>query len=167
MGVALAGLLIMAVFMAGVLVMFRTTLYSNLLVSGATKSSGQLVGERARTVIGITSATGNGACDLTVVVANTGATTITDFSLVDFILVFTVGVNPSRRMIHISSGPPGFGEWAVTSITGSFEPGSLNPGESMTLDAKMLMVEASDGTLTIGTPNGIIDTALFPILNPC
>ena len=153
--------------MAGVLVMFRTTLYSNLLVSGATKSSGQLVGERARTVIGITSATGNGACDLTVVVANTGATTITDFSLVDFILVFTVGVNPSRRMIHISSGPPGFGEWAVTSITGSFEPGSLNPGESMTLDAKMLMVEASDGTLTIGTPNGIIDTALFPILNPC
>lgn len=167
MGIAVAGLLILAVFVGGVLVMFRTTLYGNVLVSGATKSSAQLVGERARTVIGITSTTGDGACNLTVVVENTGATTITNFSLVDFILGFSVGINPPRRMIHSSSVPPDFGEWALTSITGPFEPGILNPGESMTLNAKLSMIEASDGVLTIGTPNGIIDTALFPTLTPC
>jgi len=167
MGVALAGILILAVFVGGVLVMFRTTLYGNLLVSGATKSSAQLVGERARTVIGITSTTGDGACNLTVVVENTGATTITDFSLVDFIVEFSVGINPPRGMIYSSSEPPDFGEWVVSSITGPFEPGSFNPGETMTLNAKISMIEASDGTLTIGTPNGIIDTASFPMLTPC
>lgn len=167
MGVVFGGLLILAVFVAGVTVMFRTTLYGNLLLSGATKSSGQLVGDRARTVIGITSTAGDGACNLTVVVENTGATTITDYSMVDFILEFSVGINLPRRITHSSSEPPDFGEWAVTSITGTFEPGSLNPGESMTLNAKISMIEASDGKLTIGTPNGIIDTALFPTLTPC
>ena len=57
-------------------------------------------------------------------------------------------------------------EWhhlvVVTSITGSYEPGRLNPGESMTLDAKISMIEDSDGTLTIGTPNGVVVTELFP-----
>jgi len=167
MGIAFAGLLILAVFVAGVLVMFRTALHSNVLVSDATKSSGQLVGERARTVIGITSVTGDGTCNLTVVVENTGATTITDFSLVDFILEFSVGTNPPRRMIHSSSEPLGFGEWALTSITGPFEPGILNPGENMTMSAKISMIDASDGVLTIGAPNGIIDTALFPSLTSC
>ena len=135
-------------------------------MSGATRSSGHLVGERVRTVIGITSVTGDGTCNLTVEVENTGATSITntDFELVDFIVEFSVGTNLPRQMIHSSSGPLNFDEWTVTSITGPFEPGSLNPGESMTLNAKLSMIEDSDGTLTIGTPNGIIDTALFPVL---
>ena len=157
----------MAVFVAGVLVMFRTNLQGNALVSGATKSSGQLVGDRARTVIGIVSVIGDGTCNLTVEVENTGATTVTDFSLMDFIVEFTAGIDPPRRLIHSSTLPPAFDEWAVASITGSFEPGSFNPGESITLNAKLLLIEADDGTLTIGTPNGIIDTALFPTLNPC
>ena len=127
MGVAFAGLLILAVFVAGVLVMFRTALHGNVLISGATKSSGQLVGERARTVIGITSATSDGTCNLTVVVENTGATTIsgTDFPLVDFIMEFSVATNPPRRMIHSSPGPPGFGEWVRF-----FDHRSIRAGQS-------------------------------------
>jgi hypothetical protein len=147
--------------------MFRTALYSNELMSSATKSSGQLVGDQARTVVGITSITSDGTCNLTVAVENTGATTITEFPMVDFILEFSLEINPPRRLIHSFSEPPALGEWAVASITGAFEPGSLNPGESMTLSAKISMIEASDGKLTIGTPNGIIDTALFPALTPC
>jgi len=145
----------------------HSTLSGKVLLSDAASASSRVVGERIRTAIGITSATGDGDCNLTVEVENTGATSITDFAHMDVIAQFPGDNNAPRQMIYTQEVVPGMDEWVVTSITGAYEPGIFNPGESMTLKAKMLLVEASGGTVTVGTPNGIVHTASFSTLSPC
>ena len=167
MGVAAAGLLVIAVFLAGAFMTYRTTLSGKMLVNEAASASSQMVGERTRTAIDITSATGDGACNLTVDVDNTGATSIIEFAQMDLIAQFPSANNAPQSMIFTEAVLPGLDEWAVTSITGAYEPGIFNPGETMTLEAKISLVEASGGTLTVGTPNGIVHTASFPALSPC
>ena len=153
--------------MAGAFMTYRTTLSGKVLVSNSASVSSEMVGERTRTAIDITSATGDGACNLTVEVDNTGATSIIEFAQIDLIAQFPSANNAPQSMIFTEAVLPGLDEWAVTSITGAYEPGIFNPGETMTLEAKISLVEASGGTVTVGTPNGIVHTASFPALSPC
>ena len=157
----------MAVFLAGAFMTYRTTLSGKVLVTSSASASSRMVGERTRTAIDITSAAGSGACNLTVEVDNTGATSITEFAQIDFIAQFYSANNAPRGMMFTEAVLPGLDEWAVISITGAYEPGIFNPGETMTLEAKISLVEASGGTVTVGTPNGIVHTASFPALSPC
>ena len=104
----------------------------------------------------------------TVAVENNGAVSLVDPSRMDVIVQFPGGNNAPQRLTYAGAGPPNLGEWASTSISGSFDPGIFDPGEDMQIDAK-LSLSASDptGTVTVATPNGVIATASFPAVSPC
>ena len=162
----MAGLLILAVFLASSLMSLRTSLFGNLQVSDAAKASSHSLGEQVRTVIGVTSTAVDGTCGLTVDVENTGASSIRYLPGMDVIVQFPTGLNQALGLEY-SSSAPNLGEWTVTSITGLFEPGIWNPGEDLTLQAKVPLIEAGDGLVTVGTPNGVIAEAQFSGLIPC
>ena len=169
MGASISGLLILAVFFTAILVMFRTTLLSDVLISDANKEATNLSGERARTAFDITTTTGDGSCTLTVTGDNTGTTSIADFSFMDVIVQYSSGTNsPERLTFTTASAPASTGEWAEVAVSGNFEPNILNPGETLTIKA-MLTLKTSDstGTVTVGTPNGVTDTNTFPQVVPC
>ena len=174
MAASIAGLLILSVIFTGMITTFRSNLFGNVLVGNATKEAAQLLGERNRTEISINSiTTGDGGCDLTVVLKDTGSTSMSDFSHMDVIVQFTEGMNAARRLTYTGdSGSPGQGEWASTLIATSdkFEPGIFNPGETMTVTAKLSLPKTGDraGQVTIGTPNGIVATGSVSGLEaPC
>lgn len=166
MGSTIAGLMILTLFFASVLLISRTTLSGNAQVSEAARDAVQLVGERARTTIAVASTSSSGTCNLRVVVDNTGATSVSDLTRMDVIVQFPSGNNAAQRLGYVT-GPVTVGDWVSTTISGAFEPGVLNPGETMTIDTQVLVVEAGSGTVTVSTPNGVIATASFPSLTPC
>ncbi len=126
MGAALAGLLILAVFITGTLTMSRTNLFGNVLVTETTKEAIRLSGERARTVIDVTSTAVTGPCTVTLTVDNAGSTSISDLSQMDVIAQFPAGNNVPQRLTHALSGAV-VGEWSAISISGLFQPGIVDP----------------------------------------
>ena len=162
----MAGLLILAVFLTSSLMSHRTSLFGNLQVSDAAKASSRLLGEKARTVIGVTSTAVDGACGLTLEVENTGATAIRHFPGMDVIVQFPTGNNQALEMVY-SAAAPNLGEWTVMSISGLFEAGIWNPGEDLTIQAQVPLLEAGNGLVTISTPNGVVTEAQFSGLIPC
>ena len=168
MGAAVAGLLILGVFFTGQAMMSRSTLYGNLLLASANKEAVRLSGERARTVIAINGTSTDGFCNLTVDVDNTGAVSIRDPSLMDVVVQFAGGSTAAQRLVYVGSSPLALGEWTANSISGQFEPGIFNPGETMQISGKLsLSAPESTGIVTVGTPNGVIDVAYFPAVTPC
>ena len=90
----------------------------------------------------------------------------------DVIVQFTQANNAPQSLEYTTGGTPSStGEWAktVTSATDKFEPGLFNPGETMVIKAKLNLTQAGDtsGILTVGTPNGVTDTATFSLTTPC
>ena len=162
----------MVVFFTGALIMFRMNLIGNVLINTAMKESIDVSGDRARTAIEIpSSSSDDGLCDLTINIANTGTTAITDFSQMDFVVLFTTGNNTPDKLTFAEGSELNPGEWEVSSISGQMEPGILNPGETLIAEAKLDLAEEGSGVLTVGTPNGITDTRPFPSLgsttSPC
>ena len=162
----------MVVFFTGTLIMFRMNLIGNVLINTAMKESIDVSGDRARTAIEISSSSSDdGLCDLTINIANTGTTAITDFSQMDFVVLFTTGNNTPDKLTFAEGSELNPGEWEVSSISGQMEPGILNPGETLIAEAKLDLAEEGSGVLTVGTPNGITDTRPFPSLgtttSPC
>ena len=157
--------------------MFRTGLFGDVLISDATKDASRLLGERARTEISLRSAaigTANGICTLTVTGDNIGATSIDDFSRMDLIVQFSEGVNVPQRFAYTTGASPvSTGDWVkdlnLASNPDLYEPGILNPGEAIKATAKLDLPSAGDtsGTVTLGTPNGVIDTLSFGLVTPC
>ena len=162
----------MVVFFTGTLIMFRMNLIGDVLINTAMKESIDVSGDRARTAIEISSSSSDdGLCDLTINIANTGTTAITDFSQMDIVVQFIIGNNTSANLTFAEDDALNLGEWKVSSISGQMEPGILNPGETLTVEAKLNLAEEGSGVLTVGTPNGITDTRPFPSLgsttSPC
>ena len=167
MASTIAGLLMLALFLSGSLITFRSTLFGDVAISGATTEASNALGDRARTVITIDSIVGDGQCGITALVTNSGATRILDLELMDVIVQFSVGNNAAQRLDYAAPGPPALGQWSDTALTGTFEPGFFNPGESLTIFGKAVLVEPGNGTVTIGAPNGVTDSAEVSGLNPC
>ena len=125
-------------------------------------------GERSRTAISIAATNTDGFCNLTVDLDNTGAIAIRDIPIMDVVVQFPGGSTAPQRLVHVGSGPLALGEWTPNSISGQFDPGIFNPGETMQISGKLsLAASESTGTVTVGTPNGVIDAASFPAVTPC
>lgn len=167
MATTLAGILILALFITTSLISFRSTIFGNVAVSGATRAASKAMGELLRTEISIDSVAGDTFCSLTLDLTNTGATRVVEIDQMDVIVQFASGNNKPQRLTYVSSGPVSVGEWTDTSITGSFEPGILNPAESLTIDAKVPLVELGTAVITVGTPNGVTDSIELAAMNPC
>lgn len=167
MGATLAGLLILALFITTSLVSFRSTLFGDVAVSGATREATRVMGENSRTEIAIDSVLGDTFCSFTLEVLNPGAIRILDIGAMELIVQFGAGNNAAQRLAYVSSGPPAVGEWTDTDLTGSFEPGIFNPEESLTIDGKALLIEPGAANITVSTPNGITDSTELEGMNPC
>ena len=168
MGAAVAGLLLLGVFFTGQAMMSRSTIHGNLLMAIATKEAIRFSGERSRTVIAINGASTDGSCNLTVDVDNTGAVSIKDLPIMDVVVQYPGGSTAAQRLVYVNAGPLALGEWTPNSISGQFDPGIFNPGETMQFSGKLsLSGPESTGTVTVGTPNGVIDDASFPAVAPC
>ena len=167
MASTLAGLLILAMFLTTSLITFRSTLTGDIAVSGASRDASKAMGENARTEITIDSVVGDTFCSFTLVVTNTGAARVLDLEQMDVIVQFGAGNNAAQRLTHAPSGPPAIGQWTDTTLSGSYEPGIFNPGEILTIDGKALLIEPGTGVITVGTPNGVIDSIELEAMAPC
>ena len=167
MASTLAGLLILAMLLTTSMTTFRSTLFGELAVSAASREASRALGDFARTGILIDSAVGDTFCSLALVVINTGATRVLDIGKMDVIVQFGSGANAAQRLTYTPSGPPAVGQWTETGLSGSFEPGIFNPGESLTIDGKALLVETGTGVITMGTPNGVTSSIELEAMAPC
>ena len=179
MGPAIAGLLILGVFFTGAFMLFRTTLFGDVVVSNAVQEATDLAAERARTSIRITPDTGetaNNTGTLTISVENTGSTTIhplrlsvLDFSIMDVIVQYPAGIIPATRLSYTASAPPAAGEWSqsLTPESDLFERGIFNPGEIMVIVAQLPQRGDDTGWVTVATPNGVVDSSCFRLAVAC
>lgn len=151
MGPSIAGLLVMAVFFAGLMMLSRTTLLGEVVVSRAMTDAASVSSKRSNTDLTITESVivMGDECTLNISVKNQGATTIYDFNHMDVIVQFTGGNNISRSLTYDSGEiPSASDEWTRDFPPGSnlVEPGIFNPGETMTINGQL--------TLLPGVPSG-------------
>ena len=149
MGPSIAGLLVMAVFFTGLMMMSRTILAGEVVVSRAMTDAAWYSSKRINTDLRITNVnlTPGSECNLTVAVENRGTTSIVDFRHMDVIVQFFGGNNISQRLVYNSNGSPSIsGEWARSFPPGSnlFEPGLFNPGETMTINGQLTLLPGAD-----------------------
>lgn len=167
MASTLAGVLILSLFLSTSLITFRSTVFGDVAVSSATRYASKVMGENSRTEITIDSITGDTFCSFTIDLTDTGATRVLEIGMMDVIVQFATGNNVAQRLTYVSSGPLSVGEWTDTDLTGIFEPGIWNPGESLTLDAKALLVEPGTAAITVSTPNGVITSIELAAMDAC
>ena len=166
MGVNVAALLILAVLITMLSMLARSTIISNTVVGLTMERAVDRAGERGRTNFTIQSTTGGGA-NLTVVVINSGSSPVSDLPHMDFIVDYTGTAGGGAQVIArltYTQGALSNNQWKKSSITpDEFEPGTWNPGETMTLDAQLdpPQQSATTGTVAVGTPNGVSATAYF------
>ena len=168
MGAAIAGLLIMAVFFTGVLMMFRTTLFGNVIISNSMKEANQLSGEQARTDIRLTGAsitTGDGYCKLTVTGDNKGAISISDYDRMDIILQFDQASNAPQALSYNSGNTASTGDWTSRLVApyDKFEPTIFNAGETITIEGRLSSLVTGDESalVTVGAPTGVTATRVL------
>lgn len=177
MSATIAGLLILAVFLAGVLMMFRSTLFGNVSTGSALREAAQFEGEQSRTEIKLTAgsvSTAGGNCILTVTGDNDGVTSISNFDEMDVIVQMVEGNNPPQSLTYNSGdSPTSTGDWAkdLTPFftSDAFQPGIFNPGETIVIQAKLSLTVAGDSnaTMTVAAPNGVTGTRTVSLTTPC
>lgn len=123
-------------------------------------------GEQNRTGLTVTdtSIDATGA-NLTVTLRNDGQTTVADFSSMD-VLVQYFGELGARydKWIPYTSGALSSDTWTHGTFTNDvFEPGMLNPGESMELQVRLNPVvgAGTSNLVIIGAKNGVTTQAYF------
>ena len=162
MGASLAGLLILSVMLTGAFMFWRVDLLGNDLMGAAQKQMIRLEGAKARTEFDITSTLADtGTAILALSVLNNGATSVakSNFPTMDIIVHYTGGAKASMAFTYTASYPPAVGEWNDTLISGRFDADIWDPEETLSIEVA-LGTPCVAGTVTIGTPNGVIDTKI-------
>jgi len=164
MGSSLAGLLILAVLLTASLMIWRVNLVGNVVIQSASKGALQLEGERARTVPNMVTASANRNNNtLAVTLQNDGATSVpvSGFPDMDVVVIYDLAAQTPLRLTYTATNPPPSGQWTKTSISGGFEPDVWNPTETLAILATLNGADCNKGTVTVGFPNGVIDTNPF------
>jgi hypothetical protein len=161
MDTAIAGLIVITILVLSMLTLFHGFLSAQDTIFASWRQMEGRMSERARTdlsPIGAETTPLGNAVQITL--KNEGDTKLADFDQWDVILQYTDGDG------HLSTlwCPLGSGQnqWTKT-IDDLFEPGILNPGEEMVIEAFVSPAVGSPSTnvATIATPNGITATAVF------
>ena len=164
MGVQISTLMVLAVLAIVLGLMSEVSIFSQTANDLAMKEAIERAGERARTNFTMDSASSDGT-NVTVVITNTGTTSVLDFGQMDFIVIYTdTGNSQVIARLTYTTGALGDNQWKKTSISpDGFEPNKWNPGETITLDAQLnpQQKSATTGTAAVGTPNGVLGTIDF------
>ena len=162
MGISLAALLVMSVFFTGVLMMYRTTLFGNVVVSNAVDASVEQALEKSKTYIGIddVSASPSDACVIQVTVGNRGAIAIHDFNTMD-VIVHYQGTTLPVRLEYKKGNQAGLtgDDWAIAIDDANFpfEPNIFNPGENAMIHGRLNLAGADNvSAIALGTPSGYV-----------
>jgi archaellum component FlaF (FlaF/FlaG flagellin family) len=162
MGISLAALLVMSVFFTGVLMMYRTTLFGNVIVSNAMDTSVELATKKGRTYIGISdvAASPTEACKIQVSVGNRGAIAIHDFNSMDVIIHYQ-GATPPVRLEYVAGNQNVLtgDDWTMTIDASNFpfEPSIFNPGEDATIHGRLTLASPDNiSAIVLGTASGYV-----------
>ena len=167
MGISIASLLILSTFFTGTLMMFRTSLFGDRLLSSSFESTLELREEQLRTRIAIGSTTIDllFRCETEVKLTldNVGDVPIWDYEDMDFIQWYIPDAGDDRLFkLAYTGGNLDKGDWAISSISGdSINPGILDPGETANLTGRLKQPpkQGELGYVTLVTPNGVSASA--------
>jgi hypothetical protein len=180
MHLAIVTLILAAIIVLGGMTMAQGFLTSTDISAIGIEEISTREGEIGRTELAIVGVTGlSWANTARFMVENTGHTKLASFSQWDvFVNYFDISVATySTKWLQYTDGTPGDNEWqkAAIYVNGQpevFEPGILNPGEEMVIDANLnpSLVISTDADVIIATPNGVRDsislTVWHPVLTP-
>jgi len=162
MGISLAALLVMSVFFTGVLMMYRTTLFGNVVVSNAVDASVEQALKKSKTYIVIDDVAANSieVCKIQVGVQNRGAIATHDFDSMDVIVHYQGATAPVR--LQYSSGNQNSltgDDWTMTidATKFPFEPSIFNPGEDAMIDGRLTLASPDNiSAIALGTASGYV-----------
>ena len=164
-----ASLWVMATMIPTVLILTHALLGTSFLQVDATKVALDLEGEKSRTVISMQSPTQDcqGAeSNLTILVDNTGSTTLQKWKQMDVIAEYTKVNNKwtATWLQYVDAPSPSNNEWTYTALNpDTRHPGLWNPDEQATIELKLVPPAKNGvaGTVILATPNGTTDAVTF------
>ena len=163
METAITALIILTVVLFGALTLAQVYLSSQDAILESWREMEERLGERARTDISPVGATTINANKVEVTLENEGSTKLADFDEWDVIVQYdTIGGGHEIKWLSYVEGVPSSDQWSE-DIGEIFEPGIFNPEEAMTITIGLTIQigQLTTNTVTIATPNGISDTAVF------
>jgi archaellum component FlaF (FlaF/FlaG flagellin family) len=166
MSTSIPAAVIAAILMVSAMMLVRSGHQSFDQLNQSWKAMEARAGEQARTELTITD-TGRIAAGLylDVDLRNDGNTRVADFSRMDVVLEYTgTGVGAVISWIPYTTGPLADNTWIVQGIVDdTFDPGILNPGETlqMRLQLNPPVAEPSTNRITIATELGVTVSTTF------
>ena len=167
METSIGGMLVMGVLLAMIILLARTFIVSNQLMGAALKDAADLSGDRTRTQIGISDTTSTGAV-LELDLSNAGRTSVAEHDEMDLILKYQATATAATvitRLAYVAGSPSANDEWTnSTTSPDILQPGIWDPGETLTVDARLSILPASGiGTVHVSTPNGVVAKGTFTV----
>ena len=155
-----------AILMVSAVVLARSGYQSFDGLNQAWRTMEARAGEQARTELTITDVRRiSSGLYLDVDLRNDGDTRVADFSRMDLVLEYTgTGVGTVISWIPYTTGPLADNTWTVQSIVDdTFDPGILNPGETMLMRIQLNppVAEPSTNRITIATELGVTVSTTF------
>ncbi len=177
METAIVALIAMALMVLGGVTMSQGFLSSADTTTAGLEEMSETAGEIMRTELSILSATQPAADTLEVTLRNSGQTKLANFARWDIIVqYYDGGASYYVKWLDHTEGALGNDEWKKTGIyldAGTsnpevFEPGILNPGEEIVIEAKLdpSVGQGTTNLVVVSTPNGIPVSISFPGYTP-
>ena len=168
MGVVIAGVLVLAALLISAAIIFNGLIGASNIQG---LSMAQLSETRAKqlatsiSITGTSASDSGGVTDITVIVKNTGSTSISNFTNVDVVVDYPDASDSKvvTRLTYVVSSP-GSNQWTVSGLSpDTFDPNIWSPDEVATLDLKVSpqVKSAASGTVVVATPYGVLDLAYF------
>lgn len=163
MNIAVAGALVMTVFVVSAMTLTSTLFTTSFAQGDALKQAAEVEREQLGTMLSVSSSkqfTTAGYSTATLLVDNPGATTLIDRDEMDLIVSYTApdGTATVTRLTYVDSASPGDNQWTISTIEpDTFNPGLWDPSETATIKARVAppFKTAGVATIIIGAPNGV------------
>lgn len=151
MSETIAGILIVAVLLFGVMMVWKTTLTGNDLMSNAMRESFNLLQAKSQTEVTMGSVSFDPLlCELSMEATNTGSVSIVGSSFMDLIIKLRGANHFNRKFEFMASDSALLSDsWQMETEANQFaiEPDILNPGETATI---LVGLELPDPGITFG-----------------
>jgi len=171
--IVLPGILVIGILLLATVQIFDTVLKTGADQGTSLREASAELSRRLRTAVSITSLSESqnaAGSDVTVVLKNSGAFSISQFSRMDVLVRYTTdpGALAIKRLSYVTGTPPA-NQWSLCSgspLVCSISPDTYNPNildsdESATLTLRLEpQVKAATAlTVVVVTPNGVYDSS--------
>ena len=168
MASTVAAMLILGLLLTVITLIGRTTIVTSEVMERSRTAALDRAVERAKTNFSIESITVNDTA-IRVKLKNTGSTSTSDFTHMDFIADYVGGGSLISTRLTYTEGLLGADQWRKTSISpDNLELGVWNETEILTLDARLTTSTdvSTTATVAVGTPDGVTRTVSVITADP-